>query len=70
MVNTILTALGMWALQIPGVGLLSLFVFICGFIPIVSRCWLAAVYALTSERGRMRSGSACGVLWTRMCTST
>jgi len=36
MVNTILTALGMWALQIPGVGLLSLFVFICGFIPIVS----------------------------------
>ncbi|KAI7837146.1 hypothetical protein COHA_009023 [Chlorella ohadii] len=34
MVNTILTALGMWALQIPGVGLLSLFVFICGFIPI------------------------------------
>lgn len=41
MVNTILTALGMWALQIPGVGLLSLFVFICGFIPIVSgsRSW-------------------------------
>lgn len=32
--NTILTALGMWALQIPGMGLLSLFVFICGFIPI------------------------------------
>ena len=34
MVNTALTALGMWALQIPGVGLLSLFVFICSFIPI------------------------------------
>ncbi|KIY99566.1 hypothetical protein MNEG_8395 [Monoraphidium neglectum] len=34
MVNTGLTALGMWALAIPGVGLLSLFVFICSFIPI------------------------------------
>lgn len=34
MVNTILTALGMWILQIPGMGLLSLFVFLCGFIPI------------------------------------
>ena len=33
-VNTLLTALGMWALAIPGVGLLSLFVFICSFIPI------------------------------------
>ncbi len=32
--NTILTAVGMWALQLPGVGLLSLFVFVCGFIPI------------------------------------
>jgi predicted PurR-regulated permease PerM len=34
MVNTGLTALGMWALAIPGMGLLSLFVFICSFIPI------------------------------------
>ena len=34
LVNTVLTALGMWALSIPGVGLLSVFVFICGFIPI------------------------------------
>jgi len=34
MVNTALTALGMWALKIPGVGLLSLFVFVCSFIPI------------------------------------
>ncbi|KAK9803415.1 hypothetical protein WJX72_009498 [[Myrmecia] bisecta] len=34
MVNAALTALGMWVLQIPGVGLLSLFVFICSFIPI------------------------------------
>ncbi|GBF95935.1 hypothetical protein Rsub_08058 [Raphidocelis subcapitata] len=33
-VNTALTALGMWALAIPGVGLLSLFVFVCSFIPI------------------------------------
>lgn len=34
MVNTILTMLGMWLLAIPGMGLLSTFVFICGFIPI------------------------------------
>lgn len=34
LVNTALTALGMWALAIPGMGLLSLFVFICSFIPI------------------------------------
>ena len=33
-VNTGLTALGMWAMAIPGIGLLSLFVFICSFIPI------------------------------------
>ena len=32
--NTALTAGGMWALAIPGIGLLSLFVFICSFIPI------------------------------------
>ena len=34
LVNTALTAAGMWALAIPGIGLLSLFVFICSFIPI------------------------------------
>lgn len=34
LVNTALTALGMWALAIPGIGLLSMFVFICSFIPI------------------------------------
>eukprot|EP00889_Picochlorum_renovo_P002369 jgi/Picre1/29399/NNA_004787.t1 len=34
LVNTVLTALGMWALCIPGIGLLSVCVFICGFIPI------------------------------------
>ena len=33
-VNTALTALGMWALQLPGLGLLSMFVFLCSFIPI------------------------------------
>jgi len=33
-VNTILTALGMWGLKIPGVGLMSMMVFTCGFIPI------------------------------------
>jgi len=32
--NTVLTGLGMWALNLPGIGLLSLFVFICGFVPI------------------------------------
>lgn len=34
LVNTGLTMLGMWLLAIPGMGLLSLFVFICSFIPI------------------------------------
>jgi predicted PurR-regulated permease PerM len=34
LVNTGLTCLGMWLLAIPGIGLLSLFVFICSFIPI------------------------------------
>lgn len=32
--NTALTLLGMWLLQIPGIVLLGLFVFICSFIPI------------------------------------
>lgn len=34
LVNTALTAIGMWLLAIPGIGLLSMFVFICSFIPI------------------------------------
>eukprot|EP00882_Tetradesmus_deserticola_P022217 GHRQ01024111.1.p1 GENE.GHRQ01024111.1~~GHRQ01024111.1.p1 ORF type:complete len:283 (+),score=106.69 GHRQ01024111.1:47-850(+) len=34
LVNTALTAIGMWALAIPGIGLMSMFVFICSFIPI------------------------------------
>ena len=42
MVNTALTAAGMWALAIPGVGLLSLFVFICSFIPIAG-CFISTV---------------------------
>ncbi|CAD7705026.1 unnamed protein product [Ostreobium quekettii] len=32
--NTALTALGLWVLRIPNIGLLSLFVAICGFIPV------------------------------------
>lgn len=34
LVNTALTLIGMWLLAIPGIGLLSMFVFICSFIPI------------------------------------
>ncbi|KAJ9522992.1 hypothetical protein QJQ45_023838, partial [Haematococcus lacustris] len=42
LVNTALTALGMWVLAIPGVGLLSLVVFICSFIPIAG-CIISTV---------------------------
>lgn len=42
LVNTALTAAGMWALAIPGMGLLSLFVFICSFIPIAG-CFISTV---------------------------
>ncbi|KAK9826469.1 hypothetical protein WJX81_002640 [Elliptochloris bilobata] len=42
LVNTALTAAGMWALAIPGIGLLSLFVFICSFIPIAG-CFISTV---------------------------
>ena len=34
LVNTILTAIGLWALDIPNIGFLSVFVFVCGFIPV------------------------------------
>lgn len=34
MTNTLLTAIGLWSLNIPGVALLSSFVFVSGFIPI------------------------------------
>ena len=40
--NTALTSLGMWCLAIPGKGLLSLFVFICSFIPIAG-CFISTV---------------------------
>ena len=40
--NTALTAAGMWTLAIPGLGLLSLFVFICSFIPIAG-CFISTV---------------------------
>ncbi|EIE20668.1 hypothetical protein COCSUDRAFT_48360 [Coccomyxa subellipsoidea C-169] len=42
LVNTALTAAGMWTLAIPGLGLLSLFVFICSFIPIAG-CFISTV---------------------------
>ena len=51
MVNTGLTALGMYMLAIPGIGLQSLFVFICSFIPIAG-CFISTIpiafVALTS----------------------
>lgn len=40
--NTALTAAGMWALQLPGMGLLSMFVFLCSFIPIAG-CFISTV---------------------------
>lgn len=42
LVNTALTAIGMSLLAIPGIGLLSLFVFICSFIPIAG-CIISTV---------------------------
>ncbi|KAK9818532.1 hypothetical protein WJX74_010769 [Apatococcus lobatus] len=42
LVNTALTAMGMWVLMIPGTGLLSLFVFLCSFIPIAG-CFISTV---------------------------
>ena len=42
LVNTGLTAAGMWGLAIPGLGLLSLFVFLCSFIPIAG-CFISTV---------------------------
>lgn len=34
LVNTVLTAIALWALGVPNVGFLSLFVFLCGFVPV------------------------------------
>ena len=42
MVNTGLTCLGMYLLAIPGIGLQSLFVFICSFIPIAG-CFISTI---------------------------
>ncbi|KAK9818493.1 hypothetical protein WJX74_001797 [Apatococcus lobatus] len=42
LVNTELTAMGMWVVMNPGTGLLSLFVFLCSFIPIAS-CFISTV---------------------------
>lgn len=61
LLNTAMTALGMWALGIKGLGFLSIFVFVCSFIPIagvfistVPMC----VVALTMDKGGMRSVAA------------
>ena len=59
MVNTALTAAGMWALAIPGVGLLSLFVFICSFIPIAG-CFISTVpvaFVALTEYGFLKVSS-------------
>ena len=58
-VNTALTAAGMWALAIPGVGLLSLFVFICSFIPIAG-CFISTVpvaFVALTEYGFLKVSS-------------
>ena len=70
-VNTVLTSLGMWALAIPGVGLLSLFVFCCGFIPIagviISTVPIGFValteYGFTKVCASMRGGGGAGSVW-------
>lgn len=58
LMNTGLTAIGMWALGLKGIGFLSIFVFTCSFIPIagvfistVPMC----VVALTMDEGGMGS---------------
>ena len=56
--NTSLTALGIWALQIPGLGLLSMFVFICSFIPIAG-CIISTVpvgFVALTEYGFLKVG--------------
>ena len=70
-VNTALTALGMYFLKIPGVGLLSLFVFICSFIPIagvfISTTPIAFV-ALT-EYGFLKVGPGADQKTSRPCST-
>ncbi|KAK9803350.1 hypothetical protein WJX73_007055 [Symbiochloris irregularis] len=58
MANTGLTAMGMWCLAIPGKGLLSLFVFICSFIPIAG-CFISTVpiaFVALTEYGFLQLG--------------
>jgi len=58
LVNTALTAVGMWALAIPGIGLLSLFVFLCSFIPIAG-CIISTVpigFVAVTEYGFLKLG--------------
>ncbi len=55
-VNTALTATGMWLLKIPGMGILSLFVFLCGFIPIAG-CFISTIpigFVALTEYGFMK----------------
>jgi predicted PurR-regulated permease PerM len=55
-VNTLLTAMGMWLLDIPGIGLQSLFVFVCSFIPIAG-CVISTVpigFVALTEYGFVR----------------
>lgn len=66
LVNTTLTALGMWALAIPGLGLLSLFVFLCSFIPIAGARAAAAVLwrlcRVWPQGWGVEGGLQCGLL--------
>ena len=64
LVNTALTAAGMWALAIPGIGLLSLFVFICSFIPIAG-CFISTVpigFTALTEYGFVKAGAPAAAL--------
>lgn len=62
MANTALTTLGMWILQIPGIGLLGLFVFICSFIPIagVFISTVPIAFVALTEYGFVKVSSAPG----------
>jgi len=54
--NTALTAFGMYMMLIPGIGLLSLFVFICSFIPIagVFMSTIPIAFVAVTEYGFMK----------------
>lgn len=54
----------MWALAIPGIGLLSLFVFICSFIPIAG-CFISTVpigFTALTEYGFVKVGAPLAAL--------